>query len=138
MQEENNNLLIAKKFGDSLDQDDFKTTASFLAPNCSYQIGDTELKGPTEIIGSYEQNMLEGRKKLDKLEWGQSIIEQINDMEFIVHFTDYLTHKGKFYIHRCKQKITFNEFNLIIKIEHLDDPIEQNKLNEYYQIVGLK
>lgn len=138
MQEENNNLIIVKKFGNSLDQDDFKMTASFLASNCSYRIGDTELKGPAEITGSYEQNMLEGRKKLDKLEWGQSAIEPINAKEFYVHFTDYLTHKGETYIHKCKQKIIFNELNLIIKIIHIDDPIEQNKLNDYYKRVGLK
>ena len=129
---------IAIQFGHSLDKDDYATTRSILAEDCVYIIGDKVLSGPEEISKSYEDNMIEGKKKLDKLEWGQSRVEAINEHEFYVHFTDYLGHNGKEYIHRCKQKVTVGTNDKVIKIEHIDDPVEQGNLNQYYRSVGLK
>ena len=128
---------IAKEFGQSLDADQFERTASVLEHNCEYIIGDDKLKGPEKICNSYEQNMLAGRKKLDRLEWGKSRIEELSESEFYVHFIDYLTHKGTRYTHRCKQKIFINEENRIYKIEHINDPREKERLNSYYDSVGL-
>lgn len=127
----------AQLFGTSLDQDDFATTKTVLSPDCRYLIGEDELVGPVAIAGSYEENMIAGRKKLDQLEWGQCRIEELSPTEFYVHFTDYLTHRSQSYTHRCKQKLTINENGLIVLIQHIDDPEEQAKLNSYYESVGL-
>ena len=132
------NLENAKLFGHSLDQDDFNTMASLLSEACRYQIGKEELKGPIEIAGSYEQNMIDGRKKLDKLEWGQSTVEKITEKEFYINFTDYLTHKGLSHTHRCTQKICFDDQGLIFQITHLKNEKEKNKLNAFYKKVGLR
>ncbi len=96
---------IAILFGSSLDHDDFEKVKDLLAENCVYQIGSETLIGPEAILASYEQNMLAGRKKMDKLEWGTSRIETISDCEYLVHFTDYLYHRGEQYTHRCQQKL---------------------------------
>ncbi|MEZ4920980.1 MAG: hypothetical protein R2792_17900 [Saprospiraceae bacterium] len=128
---------IAQCFGTSLDQDDFETTRSVLSPDCVYFIGAEKLIGPEAISNSYEQNMLEGRKKLDSLEWGQCRIEALSTSEFLVHFTDYLRHKGRDHIHRCTQKVSINPSGKIFRIDHLDNPEEQEKLNQFYQEVGL-
>lgn len=127
---------IAEAFGVSLDQDDFERCKTLLDANCIYVIGDETLNGPTDIAGSYEANMIAGRKKLDKLEWGQSRIEALNDGTFFVHFTDYLTHKGEAYMHRCKQRLTIED-NKVTRIEHIHDETEQQALNGYYKGVGL-
>lgn len=113
-------------------------TKELLSQECTYLIGDDILIGPDDICNSYEQNMIDGRKKLDVLEWGQSSIEQINASEYYVYFTDYLTHKGKHYIHKCKQKVTVNEKDQISCIEHIHDQEEQDRLDHYYREVGLK
>jgi hypothetical protein len=76
---------IAIQFGQSLDNDDFNQTKKLLSQSCKYIIGDDTLVGPENICQSYEQNMIEGRKKLDVLEWGQSRIETIDNSEFYVH-----------------------------------------------------
>jgi hypothetical protein len=129
---------IAIQFGQSLDNDDFDRTKKLLSQSCKYIIGDDILVGPENICQSYEQNMIEGRKKLDVLEWGQSNVEPINESEFYVHFTDYLTHKGVKYTHRCKQKLHISKCGQIELIEHIHDQEEQNRLDEYYRGVGLK
>ena len=130
-------IEIAQAFGTSLDNDDFEKTKTLLSERCAYTIGDETLIGPLAICKSYEDNMIAGRKKLDKLEWGESRIESLGDNQFFVHFTDYLEHKGKAYTHRCKQRLTISG-SKIEKIEHMDDPDEQARLTTYYQGVGLK
>lgn len=81
--------------------------------------------------------MITGRKKLDKLEWGESRIESLGDNQFFVHFTDYLEHKGKAYTHHCKQRLTISG-SKIEKIEQMDDLDVQARLTTYYEGVGLK
>ncbi|MCB0700852.1 MAG: hypothetical protein H6551_05470 [Chitinophagales bacterium] len=129
---------IAQQFGQALDKDDFATTRALLTDDCVYVIGDETLTGPVAIANSYEDNMIAGRKKLDKLVWGESRVEPVSDNEYYVHFTDYLTHQGKEYTHRCKQKVTVNLDNKIERIEHIHDEDEQARLDEYYRSVGLK
>ena len=128
---------IAEKFGKYLDHDEFELTKGLLSPDCKYSIGKEIFIGPDTICNSYEQNMIEGRNKLDNLVWGESRIEAIGNSEYFVHFTDYLTHKGIDYTHICKQKLTIHD-NKIIQIEHVEDFDEQKRLNEFYKKVGLK
>jgi hypothetical protein len=129
---------IAILFGQSLDNDEFNRTKNLLSHKCKYFIGNDVLIGPDNICHSYKQNMIEGRKKLDALEWGQSTVESVNDSEYYIHFIDYLTHKGKSYIHKCKQLILINDKGKIISIKHIHDKEEQERLDLYYKEVGLK
>lgn len=131
-------LAVAAAFGSALDKDDFKAAALLLADDCLYYIGTEKLEGPEAICASYESNMLEGRVKFDKLEWGESRVEAIDDESCYVHFTDYLGHKGQEYTHRCKQRIQLNESGLIWQIEHIHDKAEHERLQNFYRSVGLK
>lgn len=128
---------VATQFGVSLDNDDFELTGRLLSNDCVYDIGSDLIKGRKDICASYKENMIAGRKKLDVLEWGKSRIEPINDHEFIVHFTDYLTHKGNRFTHRCQQRLRINDEGLIKSIDHIDDPQEQKKLDSFYRSVGI-
>ena len=128
---------IAEKFGTSLDNDQFEITKETLSHDCKYMIGENIIIGPENICNSYEQNMIEGRRKLDKLEWGESSIEAINNSKFFVHFTDFLTHKGINFTHRCKQKLVIHDYKIVL-IEHVEDREEQRSLDEFYKKVGLK
>jgi hypothetical protein len=64
----------ARQFGTALDNDDFKTAKKLLSSDCKYTIGETLLSGPEEIVSSYEQNSIEGRKKTVSLIWGKARI----------------------------------------------------------------
>ena len=81
--------------------------------------------------------MLDGRRKFDGLEWGNSRIESISDSEYFVHFTDYLTHKGVKYVHKCKQRLTIGNDGKIESIEHVDDKDERERLSSFLKEVGL-
>lgn len=130
-------LAQAQAFGTALDLDDFRTALSLLAETCTYDIGEEILKGPKAIVSSYESNMLEGRKKLDELVWGESTVEWMGDLKVAVYFTDYLKHKGKSHIHKCRQVLSFDELGKIVHIEHQNLPGEPEKLKAFYQTVGL-
>ncbi len=131
------NEKVAIEFGRTLDKDQFEMTKKLLSHDCEYYIGEDVLTGPDEICNSYKQNMIEGRKKLDNLTWGKSYIESVDDKKFVVHFTDYLTHKNEDHVHRCEQALNFNSDGLICKIMHIDNPEEKKQLNEFYKRVGL-
>lgn len=127
---------IAEAFGSSLDQDNFQATRQLLSEDCTYDTGSGLLTGPEAICNSYEQNMIEGRKKLDELVWGKCRIEELGEGEYFVHFTDYLTQNGKSHTFRCKQKVTVHD-SKIVKIVHHEIPEERAALNEFYRSVGL-
>ncbi|MBR9859322.1 hypothetical protein GYB22_00940 [bacterium] len=129
-------LKIAETFGRTLDQDDFDGTAKLLAKDCIYIIGSKQLKGPMAICASYESNMIEGRKKLDDLQWGASTAEEIDANHYLVHFTDYLRHNRLPHTHKCSQQLTILE-NKITEIKHIPNPEEEKKLKTFYKKVGL-
>jgi len=131
------NEEIAIKFGQTLDKDQFELTKKLISDDCKYYIEDDLIIGPEKICNSYKQNMIEGRRKLDVLEWGESKVQVIDDKKFVVHFTDYLTHKNKNHVHKCAQILTFNNEGLINRIEHENNEVEKKKLNEFYKKVGL-
>ena len=111
---------IAEAFGVALDKDDFQTAENLIHPDCIYDIVSSQIHGPKTIVSSYEENMIEGRKKMDELVWGKSYVKALGEYQFEVYFTDYLKHKGISHIHKCKQKLTLNEEGMIIKIEHIN------------------
>lgn len=129
---------IAENFGIALDQDAFDQAKEFLSEECKYYIGNETLTGPDAICASYEQNMIEGRKKLDSLVWGDSYVESISENEYYIHYTDFLTHQGKRHIFSCKQRLKINSSGKIYYIEHVNDPEEEKKLDLFYKKVGLK
>jgi len=128
---------IAQQFGTALDHDNFELVKTLLSKDCRYNIGEELLLGPDAIAGSYEQNMLEGRAKMDQLEWGDSTVEALEDGTCYVHFTDYLTHKGETYTHRCKQRVTIDDMGQIVRIEHMNDAEEWQRLQAWYRSVGI-
>lgn len=132
-----NNKSIAQLFGTSLDQDDYETTQKLLSENCEYDFGQGILHGPKEITNSYEQNMIAGRAKMDKLEWGTSTVDKISENEFVVNFTDYLFHKGEKYIHRCQQKLHINSSGKIERIIHINNAEESKRLKAWYTSVDI-
>ena len=132
------NKKNAIEFGYLLGEDDFKRTESLLSEDCVYLIGDKKLVGPKAICGLYEQNMVAGRKKFDKLVWGEGIVESVSELAFYIHFTDFLTHKGITHVYKCKQKLSFNDAGKIIEIVHMPDEEEEKKAHAFYKKVGLE
>ena len=131
-------IEVATLFGRSLDQDNFKLTAAVIHPECRYDMGSEVLVGAQAICDSYEQNMIEGRNKLDELVWGECKIVSRSNQSFEVHFTDYLKHAGQSHVHRCMQLLEIDQDGLITSIIHHDLPGEVKALKEFYQRTGVK
>ena len=128
----------AKLFGQYLDDDNFQAVKKLLLENCLYEMGnDKTMISRDQIIDTYQTNMEEGHQKFDKMVWGKSKLKKLNEEEYEVYFSDFLTHKGITHNYQCKQKLVVNDDNLIVKITHLELPEEKEKLNAFYKKVGL-
>ena len=121
-----------------MNQDDFPAARELLTDDCVYYLGEEVLNGPENICSSYEQNMIKGRKKLDELKWGTSQIEDLGESKYLIHFVDYIKHQGIAYTHKPQQEVTVNSAGKILCIKHMEDPEEQDRLEQYYKKVGLK
>ncbi len=129
---------VAQGFGKALDHDDFASVKGLIRPDCVYTVGESTHTGPDAIAASYEQNMTEGRARLDEVVCGQSVVEAVGENEFLIHFTDHIKHKGKSFIHRCKQKITIGDDLRIVRIEFINDDNEAKRLQDFYEQVGVR
>jgi len=128
---------VATAFGTNLDHDNFEATKELLTTDCVYDCNGEKIIGNENIINSYETNMKEGRQKFDQLVWGKCFITPLSSDEYEVHFSDFLTHKGITHNYKCKQKLYINDQFLIYKIIHIELRGEKEKLNNFYQKVGL-
>ena len=135
--ESNKKVIVAKKFGTFLDQDDFENFKTILSENCIYEIGEQVLRGRDSIAGLYEKNMKEGKVKFDVLIWGQSKVRVVGDNEFDVFFSDFLKHKGVEHHYKCKQRLKINGQGFVEKIVHMELPGEKEALVKFYEQVGL-
>lgn len=130
-------LEIAQRFGRCLDADDFGAVAELLASDCGYDTGKQTLSGRDQIVAMYEENMREGRAKLDELVWGESRVEVRGERCFDVVFTDSLKHRGLSHTYRCVQRLRFGDDGWIVSIEHVELAGEREGLLAFYEKVGL-
>ena len=133
-----NPALIAQLFGEYLDADDFESVKTLLTDDCRYEINSKLIIGKIPIVDSYESSLKEGKQKFDQLIWGKSKIKAINENEFEVHFSDFLTHQGITHNYKCKQLLLINSDLLIEKIIHQEFPGQKESLEKFYINVGLK
>jgi hypothetical protein len=124
-------------FSSALDNDDFEEARRYLSKNCVYFIDGRTLTGADEIVNSYERNMTEARNKLDRLEWGKTEIKKLNALEYLLYFTDLLTHKGVNHVYKCSQRLRLNESGEIIEITHFEEGEERKNLELFYSKVGI-
>jgi len=122
---------IAQSFGTLLDQDDFEGFKKLLAADCVYHIHEDILHGGDEIAGLYEQNMKAGKKKFDKLEWGECSITALSEDQFMVHFSDFITHGGQTHNYKCNQIISINDDLVVTTIKHQEIPGEREAFEQY-------
>jgi len=132
-----NILEVAKKFGVALDNDSFETALSCLDAQCIYDTGESTFSGAQAICDMYEQNMLEGRKKFDRLEWGNCEVKQTADREVSVYFSDFLEHQGIAHNYQCIQHLHFDEAEFVVRIEHREIGDNRERLTAFKKQVGL-
>lgn len=134
----NKRKTTAKLFGRYLDEDNYEAVKALITENCKYEIGAQTIYGKDDIVNLYEENMKEGKKKLDELIWGKSDVKQLNEKEYEVYFSDYLKHKGIEHNYKCKQKLSINDNGLIEQIVHIELANEKELLQAFYKKVGLR
>ncbi|MHC4600032.1 MAG: hypothetical protein ACYS47_13600 [Planctomycetota bacterium] len=129
-------LEKAIAFATSLDREDHAAAAGFLDENCVYYIGDRCMQGREEIVSAYRENAERARRVFDTVIYSHSVT-QTDHREFLILFLDAIRHEGTPFVHKCKQKIVFNNAERIDLIIHHDIPGEREKLEAFMRERGI-
>ena len=127
---------LATGFARCLDNNDFSGARQYLATDCKYLYEDVELRGPNAILASYEGNYLSAKDFLDEIIF-ESEVEPLEENSVKVHYLDRLRKGDHWHEHRCQQELHFLD-GKISRIGHIDLAGEKEKLNAFFQRVGIK
>jgi ketosteroid isomerase-like protein len=127
---------LAKRFAESLDNEDYDTARACLRPDAVYQIGGDEHRGPEAIVASYRGNGDWAARTLDHIEY-ESSAQATGDFSAKITFVDRIEHAGEKLVHRCEQHLEFDDGGRIRAIRHVDLPGEPEALEAFFQRVGL-
>ena len=107
---------IAAAFASALDRGDFPDAGRWLAEHCTYDRGDSVLRGRDAVLRSYAEASAWARSQLDDVRY-DSEVERVEDATATVLFTDYLVRAGgRFHRHRCRQELTLDAGGRIARI----------------------
>lgn len=133
---------VARAFADALDRNDFERAATWMSPDCRYDVsasalaaGDT-IVGPEAILDSYRQSDQRARQVFDAVEY-TSTVEAVHGSTAVVRFDDVLRKGGQEHHHHCRQHVTVGESHLIESIVQEDIPSEVTAVQAFKKRVGI-
>lgn len=113
--ERNLRLAVACAFADALDHRAYESALELLAENCVYRHLERRIKGPLDIIRSY-QLADELSSEADRAELA-SAVDREGDAARIT-FVDRHARDDRDRRHRCYERLEFNEEGYIVNIVH--------------------
>jgi hypothetical protein len=123
-------LLIAQKFADALDAEDYLAAEKLLAPDCVYHIGDATFAGPARIVDSYRANSDSATRRFDSVEYDSSVTA-LSPLSAMILFTDRVRIADQWHEFHCQQCVQIGLSGLIAMIRHEELEIERTRLIEF-------
>lgn len=123
-------LVIAQKFADALDAEDYLAAEALLAPDCVYHIGDATLAGPARIVDSYRANSDSAKRRFDSVEYS-SVVEALSPLSAMIIFTDRLRIADRWHEFHCQQRVQIGLGGLIETIRHEELAVERMRPIEF-------
>jgi hypothetical protein len=123
-------LVIARRFADALDAEDYPAAEALLAPDCLYHIGDATLAGPARIVDSYRANSDSAKRRFDSVEYS-SVVEALSPLSATILFTDRLRIADQWHEFHCQQRVQIGLSGLIETIWHEELAAERTRLIEF-------
>jgi uncharacterized protein len=112
-------LGVARRFARSLDEEDYEVAIALLSRDCLYQCRDNQMRGPAEIIASYQASAELARASFDGIAY-ESAASALTATEARIDFADHLRRGERHLVFRCWQRLKVDEAGLIVEIEHFD------------------
>jgi len=127
----------AHAFAAALDADDFATTASLLAPDVAYHLGDRVLRGPEAVVASYAESAAWGAANLDSVGYESAV--HLARGRAVITFTDHLLLGPNQHTYRCEQYLTLDDSQppRIANVTHRELPGEREALTAWFALVGV-
>jgi hypothetical protein len=123
-------LVIARKFADALDAEDYTAAEALLAPDCIYHIGDAALAGPARILESYRANSDSAKRRFDTVEYS-SVVQELSPLTAMILFSDRLRIAHQWHEFHCQQRVQIGPRGLIETIRHEELAGERTRLTEF-------
>lgn len=114
-------LAVACAFADAIDHRAYETALELLAENCVYRHLERRIRGPVDIIRSYQQAD-ELSSQVDRAELA-SAVDREGDAARIT-FVDRHARGERNRTHRCYERLEFNEEGYIVNIVHEELGVE--------------
>ncbi len=131
--------IAAVQFVELLTPGNFVEAQKWLSPDCEYKYGDKKLHG-SDIIKSFSDNHNHAASKLDKIEYGENVVEFVQGRTVSVIVTDHLTAKGHQHTYKDRLIITFGEnigHGSVIQIENKRVEGERAKLYSFFDSIWM-
>jgi hypothetical protein len=129
--------LVAQRFADALDQNDFDTVAALLSPHCVYVThSEGTFTGPEAIAASYRSHDALARKLFDRVEYS-STIEGVDGSSAAIRFYDVLEKDGARHSYYCRQHVHVSDAGKIDSITHEEVPSEADAFRVFLRRVGV-
>ena len=127
---------LARRFAESLDGEDYEAARRCLSPRAEYVISGDVHSGPDAILASYRASGDWAARAIDRIAY-ESRVNATGPRTAVISFTDRIEHAGEKLVHRCEQRLEFDDDGAIRRITHVDLPGEPEALAAYFQRVGL-
>jgi hypothetical protein len=127
----------AAVFARALDADDFDGAESMLAPGCVYVFRGARIEGAAAVMAPYRENGARALRLFDEVRYESSVVSAEGD-EATLGFVDHLRKGEGRLVHRCHQRLRFDEAGKISHIEHVDLPGEREALKAFCEAFGIR
>jgi hypothetical protein len=122
--------LIASRFADALDAEDYGAAGALVTTDCQYSIRDSTISGRDAVIDSYRLNSVSARQRFDAVEYSSQVFE-IGLQEARIRFTDRLRIADEWHEYACEQIIRIGADGLVHEIVHTELPGQRESLAEF-------
>lgn len=131
----NRAAIVARRFAEALDQEDYDAAAGLLDGDCEYSCRGQRFRGPDAIVESYRQSGDTAAKTFDRVVY-ESAITPVSERLVLIHFTDRLFHRDHRFTFECQQRVEVNQAGRIVRIEHEDLAGQPEALQQFMQQIG--
>ena len=114
----------------ALDEDDYDTARTVLAPGVTYEVKGQVLEGPDDVLDSYRDASSMAHRIFDGVGYDH-VISQGSDSGFVVDYRDVLTIGDETLVHHARQEYTVDPERGVVHIVNVELPGEAKRVDDF-------
>ncbi len=119
----------------ALDNDDYETARTALAPDVRYEVKGSVLEGPEAVLESYRGASEMAHRVFDAVGYDHEITSE-DGKTFVVNYTDALTIEDETLVHHARQIYTVEPGRGVTQIVNVELPGEADRVDQFLSRYG--